>query len=100
LWVDAVTEEFSALQKSVQDEKGQCENKLDKMRQAMSKLENEKHSLQEELARNVSSHKTRIAEVIVRRGPAASPNDSTGEGLPHPEVAGQVRGAREKSCES
>jgi rootletin len=53
-WVDEVTEEFSALRKSVQDEKGQCENKLDKMRQAMSKLENEKHSLQEELARNES----------------------------------------------
>jgi hypothetical protein len=45
-WVDAVTGEFSALRKSVQDEKGQCEDKLDKMRQAMSKLENEKRSLQ------------------------------------------------------
>jgi rootletin len=53
-WVDAVTEKFSALRKSVQDEKGQCEDKLDKMRQAMSKLENEKRSLQEELARNES----------------------------------------------
>jgi rootletin len=53
-WVDAVTEEFSALRKGVQDEKGQCEDKLDKMRQAMSKLENEERSLQEELARNES----------------------------------------------
>jgi hypothetical protein len=30
-WVDSVTEEFSALRESVQDEKGQCEDKLDKM---------------------------------------------------------------------
>jgi rootletin len=51
-WVDAVTEEFSALRKSVQDEKGQCGDTLDKMRQAMPKLENEKRSLQEELIRN------------------------------------------------
>jgi predicted nucleic acid-binding Zn-ribbon protein len=47
-WVDAVTEEFSALRKSVQDEKGQCDDKVDKMRQTMSKLENKKCSLQED----------------------------------------------------
>jgi hypothetical protein len=39
--VDTVTEEFSAWRKSVQDEKAQCEDKLDKMRQALSKLEKE-----------------------------------------------------------
>jgi hypothetical protein len=53
-WVDAVTEEFSAFRKGVQDEKGQCDDKVDKMRRAMSKLENEERSLQEELARNES----------------------------------------------
>jgi TolA-binding protein len=99
MWVDAVTEEFSALRKSVQNEKGQCENKVDKMRQAISELENEKRSLQEELARNESRATKLELQNFIRRGHAAPPDDSA-EGLPYLGVAGQVRGARKKSCES